>query len=385
MWINTNPALQAFCAAVSTSRFITLDTEFIRERTYWPQLCLIQVAGEDGVLAAIDALAEGLDLSPFYALLDNPAIIKVFHAARQDIEIFHHLTGKIPTPLADSQVMAMACGHGEAASYESLASKIAKVSLDKSSRFTDWAARPLSPKQLAYALDDVRYLRPIYESLAAELARSGRTAWINEEMALFADPATYAPDPEQAWKKLKLKIDKPRLFTLVKALAAWREREARHQDVPRSRILRDEALLELAQHAPETVEALGKLRGLPQDFARSSKIPALLEVCRAAKACPAEALPAALQKKPLPPQLGPVLDMLKVLLRFVSEEAGVAAKLIASASDLESLALLEDVAASPLPAMQGWRFTLFGSKVADLKSGKLGLKLEQNKVTFVSL
>lgn len=384
MLINTNHALQLFCAGLKASRFIALDTEFIRDRTYWPRLCLIQAAGEVGEnsIGAIDPLAEGLDLAPFFELLADPAIMKVFHAARQDIEIFFNLTGKIPMPLADTQVMGMVCGYGESASYESLVSKIVKASVDKSSRFTDWALRPLSDKQLAYALDDVRHLRPVYEKLEAQLKAKGREHWIDDEMAVLHDPATYLLDPSLAWRRLKVKIDKPRFFTIVKDLAAWREKEAQGQDVPRGRIIRDEALMEIAHHVPETAEALARVRGLPPDFSRSNRGAALLEIIKNAKLRAPDALPQELLKKPASSSLGPVVDMLRVLLRFVSEEEGVASKLIASSGDLEALAEHDDAA---VPAMKGWRHELFGSRVRDLKSGKLALKLEDNKVRFVEL
>lgn len=381
MLINTNDALREFCAQLKKSRFITLDTEFMRERTYFPRLCLIQAAGEEGI-AAIDPMMEGLDLTPLYDLFFDPAIIKVFHAARQDLEIFYGLTGRIPAPLADTQVMAMVCGHGEAASYENLVSKIAKASIDKSSRFTDWGLRPLSEKQLAYALDDVRHLRTVYEKLEAQITAKGRAHWIDDEIAILNDPAIYFVKPEDAWKRLKVRIDKPRFFTIVRDLAAWREKEAQTINIPRNRVLRDEALMEIVHHMPETVDALSRVRGLSSDFAKGRMGEAILETLKNARTRPADALPVDMKGPPLPSNLAPVVDMLRVLLRFVAEEEGIAAKLIATSSDLDELAATDG---RDNPAMQGWRYELFGKRVADLKSGKLALKLQGNKVVFVEV
>lgn len=380
MLINTNDALEGFCAALAKSRFIALDTEFIRDRTYWPRLCLVQAAGEDGLIGAIDPLAVGLDLAPFLTLLENPTIIKVFHAARQDLEIFYALTGKIPAPLADTQVMAMVCGYGEAASYESLVSRIVKASIDKSSRFTDWALRPLSEKQLAYALDDVRHLRPVYEKLENEI--KGREAWIHDEMAILNDPAIYHTPPEEAWRRLKVRIDKPRFFTIVKDLAAWREREAQTINIPRGRVVRDETLMEIAHHLPEDEAALARVRGLSGDFARGRMGQAIVDIVKNARTRPPDTLPHDQGRRPMPSHLAPLVDLFRVLLRFVSEETGVAAKLIATTSDLEVLAEGRD---NTSPLLQGWRYEIFGKRALELKSGKLALKMEHNRLVFIEV
>jgi ribonuclease D len=381
MLINTQDELTAFCARLAGERYIAVDTEFMRDRTYWPKLCLIQVAGGEAI-AAIDPLAEGIDLAPLLVLLKNPKIIKVFHAARQDIEIFYHMTGEVPQPLADSQVMGMVCGYGEAVSYENLVSKVAKASIDKSSRFTDWSLRPLSERQLAYALDDVRHLRTVYEKLEADIEKRGRKEWIADEMAVLLNPGIYRLDPEEAWTRLKVRMDKPKLFTIVKDLAAWREREAQSRNVPRGRIIKDEMLMEIAHHLPEDVEALSRIRGLGSDFSRGKLGASVLEAIKTAKTRAPDALPDSLKKKPFASNLGPVVDMLKVLLRFVAEYEGVAPRLIATVSDLEVLAESDD---PKQPVLSGWRAKIFGERALALKHGKLAMKLQQNHIEFVEV
>ena len=264
--ITTTDDLAAFCKPLANAEFIAVDTEFMRERTYWPKLCLAQVAGPEEA-AAIDALAEGIDLSPLDELMANPKVLKVFHAARQDLEIFYLRMNKVPTPLFDTQVAAMVCGHGEAASYETLATKLAKARIDKSSRFTDWSRRPLSERQITYALSDVTHLRVVYEKLRSQLEKSGRLSWIAEEMSVLNDPATYRADPELAWRRLKPRGASPRLLGVLKEVAAWRERTAQRIDIPRQRLLRDEQLLEIASHSPKTIEELALTRGLGRGFA----------------------------------------------------------------------------------------------------------------------
>ncbi|HVY13560.1 MAG TPA: ribonuclease D [Alphaproteobacteria bacterium] len=379
MLIQSNDELRQFCQALKASRFITLDTEFIRDRTYWPRLCLLQAAGESDI-AAIDPLAEGIDLAPFFELLHAPEIMKVFHAARQDIEIFYHMTGFVPAPIADTQVMASVCGYGEAASYEALVNRVAGGTIDKSSRYTDWAQRPLSEKQLHYALDDVRYLRPVYEKLLQRVADEGRMHWITEDMAVLENPATYQLHPENAWKRLKMRVDKPRQFALLRDLAAWREEEAQKMDVPRGRVLKDEALGEICHHPPHSVEDLLRLRGLYPDVARGRIGAAVLEVVSKSLARPHEPLPDELKKKPATANTGAIADMLRVLLRFVAEKEGVAPRIIASSADLDALADKDD---APIPALHGWRFELFGKKALELKHGKLALKLHGTRVEFI--
>ncbi|HYD69381.1 ribonuclease D, partial [Azospirillum sp.] len=268
--ITTTSELDAFCRGLAGADYITVDTEFLREKTYYPQLCLIQVAGPDGAVA-IDPLAEGIDLTSLLDVLVDPNVLKVFHAARQDVEIFFHLTGKIPHPLFDTQVAAMVCGFGESVGYETLVTKLAGARIDKSSRFTDWSARPLTERQLTYALSDVIHLRPAFEKLRKRLNRTGRAHWLEEEMAVLTNPATYTVEPDTSWQRLKVRTNKPRFMAILKELAAWREREAQRRDLPRSRVLRDEALLEIAAHAPTTVDDLARTRGMGRGFAEGKQ------------------------------------------------------------------------------------------------------------------
>ncbi len=381
MLIQSNHELKLFCEALRGSRFMTLDTEFIRDRTYWPRLCLVQAAGEGGI-AAIDPLAGGIDLAPLLELLNAPGLLKVFHAARQDIEIFYHMTGQVPHPIADTQIMASVCGHGEAASYEALVSRVAGAGIDKTSRFTDWAQRPLSEKQLAYALDDVRHLRVVYERLEAEVKQAGREGWIAEDMAALEDPAAYALHPETAWKRVKMRVDKPKHFTLLRALAEWREREAQRLDIPRGRVLRDEALGEIVHHPPRDMDALLKLRGLHPGVAQGRGGAAILEIVKKTLAEPLLPLPPELKKKSGAPRAGAVADMLRVLLRFVAEEAHVAPRIIASGADLDALAENDEAG---IPALRGWRHELFGKKALELKKGRLAMRLDGPRVVFVEV
>lgn len=376
MLINTNDALNAFCAQLAGDAFIAVDTEFMRERTYWPKLCLIQVAGANAI-GAIDPLAEGLNLEPLFAILENPAIVKVFHAARQDVEIFYNLTGKVPHPLHDTQVMAMACGFGDAVAYDGLVAKLAGGHIDKSSRFTDWSLRPLSEKQLHYALDDVRYLRPVYEKLKSRM--KDRMEWLKEEMAVLENPGTYKMDPEDAWKRLKARIDKPKTFAYLQALAGWREREAQRLDVPRNRVIRDETLLEIVYHAPEDATALGRVRGFSPDMAKGRIGGEVLAALEAAKQNVPAALPDQFRRKIMPANIGPVADMLRVLLKAVAEDQNIAPKLIANAADLDALAASDS---ADVPALHGWRYEVFGKKALEFKAGKIAMKIEGKKIVF---
>jgi len=369
--ITTTDELAAFCKPLADTEFVTVDTEFMRERTYWPKLCLAQVAGPDDA-AAIDALAEGIDLSPLDELMANPKVLKVFHAARQDLEIFYLRMNRVPGPLFDTQVAAMVCGHGEAASYESLATKLAKARIDKSSRFTDWSRRPLSERQITYALSDVTHLRVVYEKLRRQLERTGRLPWIAEEMAVLNDPATYRADPDMAWRRLKPRGASPRLLGMLKEIAAWRERTVQRIDIPRQRLLRDEQLLEIASHAPKTVEELAMTRGLGRGFAEGWQGREILEAIEGARNLPEAELPS--RDKP-PEQLrapGAVVDLLRTLLRLKAEQAGVAARLVASAEELDRLA----AGKRDVHALAGWRSEIFGNDALDLIDGRLALALE---------
>jgi ribonuclease D len=382
MRIVTNTAdLKALIGELENAPYLALDTEFLRDQTYWPKLCLIQVASPD-VAAIIDPLADGIDLKPFYELLKNPKIVKVFHAARQDIEIFQQQGGVIPDPLFDSQVAAMVCGHGDAASYETLARKIANVEIDKSSRFTDWSRRPLTNKQLEYALADVTHLRTIYEMLSAELKRTHRESWVAEEISALQNPALYAMDPANAWKRLKARTSSKRFLAMLAALAAWREREAQTRDIPRGRVLKDEALLEIAAHPPENAEGLERIRAIPKGFGASRMGKALLEaVAQGRTAPPPDGIePEKPRRKREPSQAA--IDLLKTLLRLRAEDAQVAPRLIANADDIESLAAYED---EGIAALHGWRAELFGNDAKALRNGELGIALSKGRAIVVAL
>ncbi|MTJ83936.1 MAG: ribonuclease D [Telmatospirillum sp.] len=367
-------ALAAFCERLKSAPYITVDTEFVREKTYWPQLCLVQLAGPDEA-HAVDPLAPGMDLSPLFALMADPAVLKVFHAARQDVEIFHHLSGAIPAPLFDTQVAAMVCGFGDAVSYETLATQLARARIDKSLRFTDWAQRPLTEKQLHYALSDVTHLRPAYEKLQKRLDRDGRSDWLVEEMAILTDPRTYRTEPEEAWLRLKPRSSSPKFLVVLRELAAWREREAQERDLPRQRVIRDEALLEIAAHAPSRPEDLARTRGLSKGLAEGRIGTAILEAVARALAVPEQDWPRPLERVDLPRGLGPVVDLLKVLLKLKCDQHDVAQKLVASSSDLEAIAADDQ---ADVMALKGWRRTLFGEDALALKHGRIGLALAES-------
>ncbi len=376
MLLTTTAQLAEFCAANAGADFVTVDTEFMRERTYWPKLCLVQLGGPS-VSVAVDPLAEGIDLKPMFELLANQKVMKVFHAARQDVEIFYNLTGTVPQPMFDTQVAGMVCGYGESASYESLAAALAGAKIDKSSRFTDWSRRPLTEKQIDYAIGDVVHLRPVYEKLRAQLQKNGREEWVKEEMAILTDPATYNVEPAEIWRRFKWRADKPRLRALLRELAAWREREAQRLNIPRGRVLRDEALLEIAHHAPANAHDLARTRGLNNGFAESRQGKEVLEAIARGNAVPQDQCPTGETRRDLPRGLGAVMDLLKVLLKQVSEEHGVAAKLIATTDELEQIAADDE---AKVPALHGWRRELFGNLALALKRGELALSVKDRKV-----
>jgi ribonuclease D len=377
--ITDNAELAAFCKRIASAPFIAVDTEFMRETTYWPKLCLIQVASETDA-ANIDPLCD-LDMSPLLAIFADPQVTKVFHAARQDVEIFHNL-GVIPSPLFDTQVAGMAAGFGEQIAYDALVRQMLKIDIDKSSRFTDWARRPLSEAQLSYALADVTHLAALYPKLRERLDNAGRLGWVTEEMAALTDPAAYDMDPEKSWRRLKPRKFTPKYLAAFKATAAWRERTAQNRDQPRGRILKDEAIDEIATQAPLDAEGLNRLRSVPKGFSGSRFGPDLLEALRAAMVDP-EAYAPKIDRGPPPVQAaGAVVELLKVLLKARSEDAGVASKLIATVSDLDKIAV-DDKA--DVQALTGWRRKLFGEDALKLKRGELALVLEGSKVRVVEL
>lgn len=380
--VDSTKALRALIAELQDAPYLALDTEFLRDQTYWPKLCLVQVAAPGDIAAIIDPLAEGMDLTPFYKLMASEKIVKVLHASRQDIEIFHSQGGVIPHPLFDTQIAAMVCGFGEAASYETLARKLAKVEVDKSSRFTDWSRRPLTAKQLEYALADVTHLCVIYEALAKDLKRSGRAPWVAEEIAALQDPALYKLDPEDAWKRLKPRTHNKRFLALLAALAAWREREAQARDIPRNRVIKDEALLEIAAHPPGSPEGLERIRAVPKGFANSKIGKGLWEAI--SHGHEAEPPPDIVHDKPKRKrEAAPAaIDLLKTLLRLRAEAAHVAPRLIANADDIERLAAHED---EGVAALHGWRAEVFGNDARALRDGKLAIALEKGEAVVVEL
>jgi ribonuclease D len=380
--ITTQKELETVLAAFEKSDFVTVDTEFIRETTFWPILCLIQMAAP-GVTALIDPLAPDIDLKPFFRLMANEAVVKVFHAARQDIEIIVHLGDLVPHPVFDTQVAAMVCGFGDSVSYDQLVQRITGARLDKSSRFTDWRHRPLSDKQLDYALADVTHLIEVYQHLSAELERENRAHWLNEEMEVLTSRETYDPHPEDAWKRLKMRLRKPQELAIVQGVAAWREREARERDVPRGRVLKDDAIYEVAQQAPRDTAALGKLRTTPKGWERSSTATALLGAVNTALALPKEQMPK-LPKSFQPPEgSSAAAELLKVLLRIVAEKEGVASKVLASSDDIDRIAAEGEEA--DVPALQGWRRAVFGEAALKLVRGEIGIKFDKRKIAVFDL
>ncbi len=377
--LTDSASVAAFCAEIEDARFVTIDTEFMRDVTYWPKLCLIQVAGPERAVA-IDALADGIDLDPVWRLLVASPTLKVFHAARQDIEIVYHVTGKVPAPLFDSQVAAMVCGFGEAASYETLAAKLAGARLDKTMRFTDWANRPLSARQIDYALADVIHLRQVYEKLARRLRSTERADWVAEEMATLTDPSTYALDPATAWRRLKTRSAKPRFLAILRELAAWREAEAQRRDVPRNRVLRDETLSEIAAHRPTSLAELANLRGTFRRQVEGGAGESILAAVRAGLALPEELCPQ--PDEPRPRADGATTELLKVLLRLKCEANNVAQKLVAGADDIHAIAADD---AADVPALKGWRRELFGEDALKLKHGQIALTTEGAKLKLVAL
>jgi ribonuclease D len=378
--IETTEALAALCERLRAEPFVTIDTEFMRERTYWPELCVVQLAGADDV-AVVDALAEGIDLAPLGPLLADPAVLKVFHAARQDIEIFVLRYGAVPTPMFDTQVAAMVAGFGDQVGYDTLVQTLAGGQIEKAHRFSDWAARPLSPAQLAYAAADVTWLRIVYERLRERLGREQRIDWVTEEMAVLSDPATYRAEPEDMWLRLRPRSSNRRYLGAVRALAAWREREAQRVNIPRQRLLKDEALLEIAATAPDSPDALARARGISKSFAEGRTGAALLEAIAAARALPEEALPAAPRGSDAPARPSPALvALLKVLLAAKCEQHHVAPRLVAVSEDLDRLALGDDAG---LPALHGWRRDVFGIDALALRDGRMALGVTGRQVRLI--
>jgi ribonuclease D len=379
--ITDTQALTEFCARQRRAEFVAVDTEFMRERTFWPILCVVQVAGADQAIA-VDALPPGLDLAPLLALIADPAVLKVFHAARQDLEIFFQLSGQVPHPVFDTQIAAMVCGFGDAASYETLVRRLAGASLDKASRFTDWAHRPLTERQIQYALADVIHLRTVYERLQEILGRNGRSTWFAEEMAGLVDPAIYRTEPGEAWRRFRLRGRADRRFLgVLRTVAAWREAAAQARDLPRGRIMKDEAVLEIAAHAPKTIEHLARTRSLPKGVAEGKLGQEILDAVMQGLGDP-DPPPALPGKAEPPPGIGPLIELLRVLLKQRCEHFQVAQKLLASADDLEAIAADDN---ADVPALHGWRREVFGNDALALKHGRLALTAGKNRIELVPL
>jgi ribonuclease D len=376
--ITTTVDLVAACERMSRHTFVTVDTEFLRETTYYPLLCVAQMATSEEAVV-IDALAQDLDLAPFFQLMANEGVLKVFHAARQDIEIVWHQAKLVPRPIFDTQVAAMVLGYGDSISYDQLVQRITGDVIDKSNRFTDWSRRPLSAAQVTYARSDVTHLREVFLSLSADLERRGRSEWVGEEMEVLTSPDTYRADPETAWERLKTRVRKPKELSVLMEVAAWREREAQSRDVPRGRVLKDEAIGDIAMHAPTTTERLAALRSLPRGFERSKWGAEIIEAVKRGLARDPSELPR-LDKPRQGINGSATVELLKVLLRMASEQHGVAAKVIATVEDLERIAI-DDRA--DVPALHGWRREMFGEQAIALKRGRLALAVDRGRVVAV--
>jgi ribonuclease D len=379
--ITTTDDLTKACAKLASADFVAVDTEFMREQTFWPKLCLIQLASADDELI-VDPLSPGIDLKPFHDLMTNERVLKVFHAGRQDIEIVFTETGLVPHPVFDTQVAAMVCGFGDSVSYSNLVKRIVGKDIDKSSRFTDWSRRPLSQKQLVYAIGDVTFLRDIYRHLRDDLARTGRASWLSEEMSTLTDPKTYETHPEEAWKRLKLRVKSRKALAVLMELAAWRERLAQGQNVPRGRILRDEALYDIANQMPTSAEQLGELRTLSDGFSRSARAREIVEAVKLGLARDMSKVPSLNQGQSLTAEAGATLELLKVLLKASAARHGVAPRLIADADDLEQIASRKD---ADVHALKGWRRQLFGEDALRLKQGELALTLTDGEVLAIEV
>ena len=376
--ISTSDDLAAVCARMAKHPFVTVDTEFLRETTYYPLLCVAQMASPEEAVV-VDALATGLDLSPLFALMANESIIKVFHAARQDIEIVWNMAKTIPHPIVDTQVAAMVLGYGDSISYDQLVQRITGDTLDKSHRFTDWTRRPLSDAQIAYALSDVTHLRDVYLKLAEDLDKRGRNNWVEAEMEVLTSPETYRADPERAWERLKSRVRKPKELAVLMEVAAWREREAQTRDVPRGRVIKDDVIGDIAVQAPTSIERLGHLRSLPKGFERSRWGEQIIEAVKRGLERDSKTLPRLERFRPAANGAATV-ELLKVLLRMTAERHGVAAKVIATIDDLDRIAADDE---ADVPALKGWRRDLFGEKALALKQGRLALAVDNGRVVTV--
>ena len=370
MLITKSSELASYCQELETARYVAVDTEFMRERTYRAELCLVQLCAPNLEAVAVDPLAEGMDLSPLFDVMSNPAVIKVFHAARQDLEIFFQLMGRVPAPLFDTQVAAMVCGFGEQVGFGTLAATIARVSVDKSSQYSDWSLRPLSERQLQYALDDVIHLCTIYEALEEKLSRSERSQWLAEEMETLAASSTYVTEPKDAWRRVKHRRAKPRALAVLQELAAWREMRADRNNVPRGRIIRDEQLVEIASAAPSSKDELHRIRGLGSNAVNGSMGSEILAAIKRGMAIPKDQWPRLAPRPELPNGARELVALLQALLKLRCEEQDVAPKMVATRDDLEQLLVDKN---ADIRFMSGWRRELFGQDALALLEGKIAL------------
>ena len=375
--ITTQDALNTYAARLRGQKYVLLDTEFLREKTYYPQLCLIQAMIPDDEPVAIDALAEGLDLGPFWSAIADPTLLKVFHAGRQDLEIIVKATGAVPTPLFDTQIAASVLGYGEQVGFENLVRSILKHQLDKGSQFTDWARRPLTDRQVRYALDDVRYLDPIYKRLVNELKSRKRADWLDEDIAIISDVAIYQLDENELWRRVKIRSDRPRDLAVLRSITAWREREARARDLPRGRIIKDEPLGEIALHHPRTVDELAAIRGIDKGMARGKLGSALLAAIADGLALPEEQCPSIPRKRALSDEQEALLEILKFIVKMRARELSITPRLLASGDDLEHI-VRHDFATSRLAS--GWRLEVFGRALLDRPYFGFELDLENKRV-----
>ncbi|MGI9354497.1 MAG: ribonuclease D [Rhizobiaceae bacterium] len=379
--ITDTRALAEACTAFAEHGYVTVDTEFLRETTFWPILCLIQIAGP-GDECIVDPMADDIDLRPFFQLMGDESVVKVFHAARQDVEIVHNLGGLIPKPLFDTQVAAMVCGYGDSIAYNMLVQRITGGHIDKTSRFTDWSRRPLTNKQLNYALADVTHLRDVYQSLKSDLEQKNRAHWVAEEMKILTTEETYNLPVEKAWTRLKMRVRKPRDLAVMQAVAEWREIEAREKDVPRGRVMKDDGIYEIAQQHPKDATALGRLRAVPRGFEKSRSAESLLEVVAEAMALPEKDLPDVPRPVRAPEGTNAASELLRVLLKIVAEHHGVASKIVATSDDLDKIAADDN---ADVPALHGWRRELFGEQALELKRGDIALGFEKCKIQVIEL
>lgn len=377
MIIKTQDELVQICAKLAQNSYLTIDTEFLRDKTFYSKLCLIQLAGPNIDAVAIDPIQYDLDWAPFNELMENEAVVKVFHAARQDLEIFYQMNGKIPSPIFDTQVAAMVCGYGDSIAYNKLVQGITGHALEKNAQFTDWSRRPLSEKQMTYALDDVIYLRDVYEALSARLKEQNREHWVDAEMEILNNPKTYEMPLDTIWKRIKIRSDRPEVLAILRELAKWREEQARERNVPRNRIVKDDVLADVAVYMPKNPDGLRRIRSLSKDAAKGKMGQAFLKLVAKAQASNKNDWPILDRKKPFLKELTPVLEMLKLLLKINCSEADVASKLIASVKDLEEIAAEDNPTSS---AMKGWKFEVFGKDALALKHGKITLGLKDGKI-----